>query len=323
MIKRLLVFVTGAVLVAAVPFSYAQVDSALLEPIASAFQNTLAVSSLHVEAQTMTTIEGGPQGMGGAQQGSASYDLALGQAGWNLSGSRTTSISFGEMQFESTVQTIVLDGVVYANLDGMGQMPMGGDGQAPPQGWFEVTADTAGENPMAGLVGDVEALASEALGGLQFPIDSTAITAIAELPTDTINDQPMRVYQITLDAAALIESIGADAVTPAGMGGGFGGGMPPMDGGFTPPADGQMPQIPEGTFTPPTEGEMPTLDPSTIQINIAVYIGESDGLVYRIYSVISSTNTVDAATVTTSTTSITDYSAFNTPITISAPTLGA
>ncbi len=299
------------------------VDPTLLASITQAFDQTRASTSLHIESQQLIARESSEFAM--QAQSSASWTLAAGTAGWNLSGAQTTLTQFGDTPTESTIEYVVLDGVTYLNLDGV-QMGGGGqDAQTLPQGWFEVSAEIGdpAQTPMRGIA-STENLAVQAFGGLIYPITAESVTSVVELPSDTIDGQTMQVYQISLDAQFVIDSDASALLSIGGGMGGFAGGAPPRGDGDA--AQGQPPTDAQGQ--PPTgdQGQPPTgdqaIDPANVRITFAVYIGQDDGLVHRIYSVIEIVTNRDDSSQTT-TTSIHDYSAFNQPAEITAPAVGA
>ncbi len=296
------------------------VDPALLTVITQAFDQTRASTSLHIETQQLVAVQNADFSM--QTQSSASWSLAAAAASWNLSGSQTTLMQFGDTPTESTVEYIVIDGVTYMNLDGAqmggGFAPGGAQDQTTqtqPQGWFEVSAAASTEN-----------LAAQAFGALMFPVTAESIT---ELPGDMIDGQAMRVLQISVSAQAVIDSDASVLLRTSGVGG-FPDGVPPSGDGVLPadaqgtpmaPPSGDQGQPPTDAQRQPPTGDQ-TLDAANVRITFAVYIGQDDGLVHRIYSVIEIvTNRQDDSQAVTTTTSIHDYSAFNQPVEITAPAL--
>jgi hypothetical protein len=309
--KKLSIVLSGALMLVGVATTTAQeaVDPAHLEIVTQAFENTLAVSSLHVESQSQTEISGLPiEGIG--MQGAESFDASKAAAGtnWNAAGSRTTTLTLPNGETNLVTEFVLLDGVVYLNLEGVpAEMAQG---MTIPEGWFDIAelAATSGQN-VPGANFD----ASTLLGGLGYPIDATSVTALTELPGDTIDEQPVRVFQLTLDPAVVLESEAAGLLN-VGLGGGFaqGGGFPgggPGNAGgqFAPPAD--APDLSE--VTPPS--------PEDFEITFAVYVGADDGLVHRIYSVVATQSTGQGQGIGLTLTTITNYSAFDTPVSIQAP----
>lgn len=152
------------------------------------------------------------------------------------------------------------------------------------------------------------------------PLDETTVTQVSVLPDDEIEGEAMRVYQITVDPAAVLESDAAGLLN-MGVSGGFGslpggGGLPGnMDGSFLPPGTPPAPAADE--LTPPA--------PEDIQMTFAVYIGAADGLVHRIYSIVAvaARNADDGTTSTITVTSIINYSKFNEPVEITAPEIAS
>ncbi len=337
--KRISLLAVLILVVSAFSPAYAQADPTVVDTVAQAFEQTRVSTSLHVTAQSLTERSGGDGGLGGGQQqGQAQWDLSRAADGsWNLTGSQSTVIQMGDNQMQNTIQYIVLDGVTYVNLDGaqMGQMFGQTDETTLPQGWFELSADgpdQAAGLPLMGATGNV---AAQALAGLLFPMSAESITAINALPDDTIDGQTMHVYQISLAAQSVIDSDASVLLRgSSGFGGGGGFGGPPPQGGAgvgngAPAADITPPAPPtDGQGTPPTAGERPafdqTLDPANVAITIAVYVGQDDGFVHRIYSVIETAATSpDGGSSVATVTSIVDFSAMNQPVMITAPQIGA
>ena len=297
--KRITIFAVLTLLLGGISASYAQsVDPALVTAVTEAFDRTNASTSLHIVTQSLIAGDNG-----GQQQRQAEWSLAQAADGsaWNLSGSTTTIMQMGDTQMQNLIQYIVLDGVTYVNLDGS-QL-----GQVAQPGWFEVTGDQSGM-PMLGAT---DSLASQALGGLQFPVNAESVTAISALPDDTIDGQAVSVYQISLDPQVVIDSAASALLVT-------GGGQPAMNGtpsaDFTPPAPGdrQIQPPTDRQIQPPQDGGRPALDPANVRVTIAVYIGQTDGFVHRIYSVVEMANSMAITTVT-------DFSAFNQPVEIAAP----
>lgn len=305
------------------------VDSALLILVSQAVDQTRAVNSLRVETQTRIEISGMPQGMSFGQQETSAFALVRAADGWDASGSRTTSVTLPNGAVEFTTETVLLDGTLYLRvgempaLGGAGMTPPGGQAPAEtpqlPEGWFDASALLAEGDGLAGGIGLGAALESDnLLGTLALPVDIASVTALAELQPTTINGQTMRVFQLTLDAQAVLDSEAAGLLNAdfgGDMAGGFpgggfpgGAGQPPM----TPPAE--MPALPEGTPQPP--------DPASIQVTFAVYVGEDDGYVHRIYSVIALAQS-DPAQPGLLITMLTDFSSFNQVDAIMMPQIGS
>jgi hypothetical protein len=296
------------------------VDPAVLATITAAFEQTRAVEAVRVESQTNTELALG-QGMSFSQQGTSGFDLVRAGEVWNAQGSQTSTLGLPTGEVEIITETVILDGVTYLRIDG--EMPQGfggGDagGQAMPEGWFDAAQlaegqDDAGQEMMAAGGGDM------LLGALGLPITAESVTAVTELEPDEIDGQAVRVYQLTLDAAAVIDSDAAGLLT-ANIGGGFGGGFPGGGPGGFPGGDAPAPQI-----TPPAdmpEGTPAPINPEDVQITFAVYIGQDDGYVHRIYSVIALAPSAESQFAITLT-SITNFLAFNEPAAITAPELGS
>lgn len=288
------------------------VDAAQLDTIIAAFEDTRAVSSLHLEAQSQTEISGLPAAIAAGMQNAEIFDLTKAGEGWNATGTRTISVTLPTGAIEIAAEMVLLDGAVYARLSDLPAEI----GQNVPEGWFDTAAlvDDAGQVPFVN-----SADANLLLGSLGFPVSAESVIALSELAGDTIGGQAMRVFQLTLDPAAVLESDAAGLLN-AGMGAGlFMGG--PGQGDF-PGGDFTLPEgvtPPEGG-TPPADMEAP--NPEDFQVTFAVYIGADDGLIHRVYSVIASAPADEAAqpfglTVTT----ITNYSKFNELVIITAPEL--
>ncbi len=322
----------------------AAVDPTLLDYVTKAAQATRGVTAVHVETQRQTQV--GAQGSGSTSQGTGSFDLVATSNGWNFQGKQTTEAARQGNQITTTTQIVELDGHTYLNIQG--SFPAGGFGggrgaQATqeagsggqgtpaangqgggfggqiPQGWFEVQPSQNGQ-PGGAFARGISAV--EALGALSLPIATDSVTAISELKGDTIDGQAMRVIQVTLDSQAVLNSDAA-ALVRANLGGGFGG-----FGGRG--RNGQGNGTPQASpATPaPNQTRQPfggfQLNPQDVQVTFAVYVGQTDGYIHRIYSVINVNMTAqDGTTTPISETAITNYSAFGTPATITAPTLNS
>lgn len=304
-------------------------DLALVNSAASAFENTLSRSSFRIESQSITELSRG-QNTSFQQSGTSGYDVARTETGWNVSGSSTTSMTTPNGSFDSTISLIVIDGAVYIKNDGgAGFAPPGAsETESAPEGWFEVGANSPDSQTPNQLFAGTTMNADSALGALLLPISAESVTAIAELPADTIDGQSMRVIQLSLDSQVVLDS-GAAALFSGGMGrGGFfsGGGASAAGGGF--PGG----QNEDGTpaFTPPDgatpgqgdsrgQGFRQALDAADVSITFAVYIGADDGLLHRIYSVTDVRSSSANGESTARTTAVVNYSAFDEPVEISAP----
>jgi hypothetical protein len=285
---------------------------------------TLAVSSMTITQRSQTEITLG-QGMTLTQTGEAQFVLAKGMDGWNVQASTTSSTTTPMGALAMTNEFILLNSRLYARLGempqlqgGQGNVLQGAGGQLAdlPEGWFEVTQEGEDAAPVANISVDAAAF----LDALALPLDAETVVSLNEIAPDTIDGQDMRVIQVTVDAEAVANSDAASLLR-AGLGGVLGGQMA-QGGQF--PAGGQQPegaQLPEGVQPPDNLDEMTPPDFSSAQITFALYIGAQDGLVHRVYSVVSVAGAQGRAAFTTTT--ISDYSAFNAPVTISAPEIGS
>ncbi|MCA9906921.1 MAG: hypothetical protein KC547_23860, partial [Anaerolineae bacterium] len=237
-----------------------------------------------------------PQGSTFGAVIASSYDLARSGDAWNVSGKQTTTTDAPNGSFESVTETIVIDGTIYMRIQQTGDAnnaaPQGG--QTLPEGWFDVSAlqaDAQGQGqPGAGaFLGRSSDPSSSLLSALLAPVMANSVTALSELPSDAIDGQAMRVFQVTFDAQAILDSDAAALVRGgAGRGANGFGGAPAGgfrqngsgDGQVTPGQQGQG-QLPEGT---PQFGTPPTIDPASVSVSFAVYVGD-DGLIHRIYGV--------------------------------------
>ncbi len=321
------IVITAAFTLALVGSASAQsaVDPNLLNDVASAFAQTAAVDSLHLESQSLTETATGQDTSFGAVLAS-SYDLVRSSEAWNLSGSQTTDTTTPNGSFQSVTEMIVIDGTVYMRIqregDAANAAPGNANGFSLPEGWFDLSAlqaDGQGQ-PGAGafLGGAAGGLPNSLLDVLLVPVTASGVVALSELPADAIDGQAMRVFQVTFDSQAILDS---DAASLARGAAGFAGAGP---GGrqFGSGQQGQRQGQP-ADVTPQFEAR-PTVSPENVNVSFAVYIGE-DGLIHRIYSVaaITSAPVGDAAVgLSTTTTTVTDFSAFNQPVEIVAPTIG-
>ncbi len=286
----------GALAVGQIGLAQEAVDPAALADVAVAFESTRSVESLHLMSQSLTESSGGANGFDLSLQLTQEFDLARTESGWNASGSLVTSSTLPMIgAIELTSEIISIDGVTYARFTDLPEgLPL-----ELPQDWVDMEQFTAEQGGLPFGPSDNQLLAM-----LLLPLDEQSVTAITALPADTIDDQAMSVYQITLDPAAVLESEAASLLN-VGLGAGLGG----LPGG----GNGPLPQRPAVDQTPPA--------PEDIQMTFAVYIGDDDGLVHRLYTVIqiAPSGEGDAARPGLQTTTVTDLSRFDEPVEITAP----
>jgi hypothetical protein len=276
------------------------VDPALLATVETALANTRAFDSLRISTQSLTQSST-PMGDLNIQNDLA-VDVVRAENDWNAAG--TTSVlselpAIGALEIEAEI--VRLDGISYVRF---GEMPDGLPLELP-QTWTATDDLDAG-----GGILPLPTTAETLLGSLMLPIAADSVTSIAALPDDEIDGQAMRVTQIALDPAVVLESDAAGllAVGGGGPAGGFGGGNLP--GNFTPPDGAQIPD----EIVPPS--------PEDIQVTLAVYVGADDGLVHRIYLLVNVTGSADGSTPATTVTTISDYANFGEPVEIVMPTVG-
>jgi hypothetical protein len=323
---------------------YAQdtVDQTSLDYVTKAYANTLASTSLHIESQTQTERANQNQQQGGAgfgQKQTGTFDAVKTSDSWNINGKHTIAITTQNGEIDIEIDTAVVDGKIYLQISGMPQF--GGQGQnqnnAPtiPQGWFDPTQLEASSQRVPGVGNtDPKTTVLTLLDALNLPVDGKSVTALKELPADTIDGQSMRVFQLTLDPAVILNSDAAALLRGggAGFGGFFGGGRPGGQNGQG-QGNGNGGNSGQGNFTPPGDGTpFPTPqppDPTNYQITFAVYVGDKDQLIHRIYSVVAVAATADngngfGGQAARTTTTVTDFSKFNDPsIMVTAPQLAS
>jgi hypothetical protein len=314
----------AAVLVTGVVSAGAQdtVDTQKLDYVAKAVEKTLAATSLHIESQSKTELSGAPQGANFGQEQAETADLAKIDQGWDASGTRSMTITLPNGQTKITTEYVVTGGKAYLRFTDVPDTLR----SSVPSDWTDAEtlaqqANAQGGGQAAGLgTGfDSATLSTTPLGALNLPFDSKSVTALQELAADTIDGQSMRVFQVTMDSAAVLASSGASLLSPGfGMGMG-GGGFPGAQGGFPGGQDQMTPPAGAPALgTPPAD--LGTPNPEDAKITFAVYVGDQDGLVHRIYSVV----TVNAGAGSgqpfgLNMTTITNFSKFNEPVTITAP----
>lgn len=320
--KHLLAAVVLTVGWAGTAAAQSSADPALLDAVTQAFEKSRAVASLHIERQSITEIAGAEFSL--TQRETASFDAAQGADGWNLAGKQTTTAAVQGAEVTSTTETVILDGVVYLRLTGQrAGFPGAGGQNAPsqPEGWFQVEQPQDGQAMPTGLGrGGGMASANSALGMLLLPVSADSALAIKELASDTINGQAMRVFQVTVDPQAVLD---------AGFGGLLNAGAGLFGRQLNAAPNAEPPSAPDPNAAPPAtpgaeggfQGAPMMVNPENIQITFAVYIGQDDGYIHRIYSVVSSLS--DAAPGQVTATSITDFSAFGAPVNITAPEIGS
>lgn len=311
----ILVVATGATLPRNV--SAQEADLSLIEQVSSAFAQTASMSSLTLESRSVTEAEGLPAGFDLSQQSLRTALLIRSGETWDISSSDTSITGTPQGEMRITSETITVNGVTYIRFT---ELP-----DTIETGFPVVWTDTAT------LVTEEPATLSETnnadniLGELALPVTAESVSAASLLADDAIDGQTMRVIQLTLDPASVLES-GAAALLQSNTGPGLG--MMGGAGGFG--ADGQMPTLPEGISLPEgaappdaaTFDESPALEPEDVQITLAVYIGADDGLVHRIYRVIALAPTEGGMPFAFTTTTLTNYSDHGAPASIVPPALG-
>lgn len=323
------------------------VDTSLLDAVKTAFDSTNAVTSVTVNSQSTS---GAAQSDANAPSRTIiqSDQIAANGSGWDVSGSLTTSSTGGQNgASETTLEYIEVNGVTYVRFtaipEQMTQMGL-------PTEWVDVS--TLGRIPGVSVNAD-GSISVAALDVLELPLDTSSVTAISELPAETIDGVNMRVFQLTLDASAL-EASDAAGLLDVNVGGGFGGGrsgngqqlpdgqapqdmngqQPPQGQpgngqqppGGQPPADAngqQPPQGQTGNGQPPGGFQMQPLSAENMQVSVTVWVGD-DGLVHRVSSNVAAAPASDAATSGPmasgfNVTTVSDFSQFNVPVQISAP----
>jgi hypothetical protein len=294
--KTALLFVT---LTMGIGYAGAQdaVDPALLTPVEAALESTRALDSLRISTQSLT--ESSAQFGDLSIQNRSEVDLVRAESDeeWNASGSISLTSELPVIgTLDIGAEMVRLDGVTYVRF---GELPDALPLELP-EAWT-ATDELESNGGILPLPTTPDAL----LGALLLPIATDSVTAIAALPDDEIDGQTMRVTQISLDPALLLESDAADLLLVDGSRGGFGGGNRP--GGFTPPAGAQPP----AEIVPPS--------PEDIQVTLAVYVGADDGYLHRIYLLINIAGSEDRSRPASTVTTISDYSNFGEPVEITMP----
>jgi hypothetical protein len=303
----------------------------LLSFVQSAFTNTLAVNSLSVDVKSSTDTNGMGNGGGfggfGANR-TASYQLASNASDdWNVSGTTTTiptasnatpDANATPTDNNTTEEIRIVDGKTYIRFT---EIPQRMQQQNPPADWVDVVAlPPPAQGTFGGNFATNAPTANQILLALSVPVNSTGVTAITEQAADTIDGAAMRVFQITLDVDALLQSdaaslLGAGGFGRGGFGGGRGGNRPGGNGG-----NGAQATPPVNAPNPAATAEAPSA--ANTQVTLTVWIG-TDNLVHRIVSVITRSNmgADGQGSITLNTT--TDFANFNQPMTITAPTAGS
>ncbi len=293
--------VTTTLTLGQVTLAQEAVDLEVLTEITTAFENTQNVTSLHMVSQSLMESSGGNNGMALTTEQTQEFDLVRTEAGWNAMGSITSSANTPIGAFELGMEVISVDEVTYGRFN---QIPEGLPLELP-QEWVNLDELTTEEGNLP-LATSIEQL----IAPLMLPLDATAVTQMSVLPSDEIEGEPMRVYQVTLDAAAVLDS---EAASLLNVGGATGfGGFPGGAGGGLPPQ--ATPQL-------PAAGEIATPAPEDILMTFAVYIGENDRLIHRLYIVTQIQPSDDSETTRPGlqTTTIIDFSLFNQTVEITAP----
>jgi hypothetical protein len=287
-----------------------EADLAQVEAVTTAFDATRAVNSLHMTSQSLTEITNANTGML-TMQSTLDFDLVRAEEDWNAAGTLTTTSSLPFGEFSLSAELILVDRVSYVRFT---ELPEGIPVELP-QGWVtadELTqqAENAGGQAAGGGLANALPIATTGaslLRALNLPLSSETVTAISTLPDDDIDGQVMRVYQLSIDPAAVLESDAAGLLS-APIGAGFGGGNLPE--GFT---------SPDGVQLPTPSADIATPSPEDFQVTLAAYVGADDGFVHRIYLLVNTAGNADGSSPAATITTISDYSNFNTPVEIVAP----
>ncbi|MBZ0290389.1 MAG: hypothetical protein K8I30_22380 [Anaerolineae bacterium] len=309
-------FVGLALLLTAGAAASAQTDAGQLQFVTQAVQNTLASSSMHTESQFQSTFDSADTGI--QTRGTGSYNVAKAGEGWNAAGTRVTQMTISGFDLTITTEVVVVDGVVYLNFTDLPQVLTQQSGTEIPQGWFEA-ATLEGQMPA------LEFDSLSALGDVTLPAAAASILGLTELPGENIDGQAMRVFQMTLDAAALLEgdtaallSESAGAMMDSMLAGGQ---LPENASGGPANARGRQRGGNAANVQPPanTPSMSQVTLPENLQVTLTLYIGTSDNLIHRAYTVIATQMDAQGQTIAVTTTRMTDYSAFNQPVQIVAP----
>ncbi|HVU15055.1 MAG TPA: hypothetical protein VHD90_27465 [Phototrophicaceae bacterium] len=316
----LLILIFSISLVAVFPTSaQAGPDPTLVTFIQTAFQNTLAVSSLAVTADGISANMAAGQTTGTPTlERMSSYQLSMSGGAWNMTGTQ----SFGppasaatpeanatpEAATEqaltganvTTLQEVILDGKTYIRYTAI---PQRMETQNPPPNWTDTSTLPSGTTFAGGIP-----TADQVLQLLALPISTTSITNLSEGTATTMDGTSMRVFNVTMDVQSVLNS-SAESVLNIGLGG--------------------APRRPAGTATQAAVAPAATpqaraqgMTPANTQLTLTVWIG-SDNLVHQITSVVTRLNMGSNADMTTTLTTTTDFTDFNQPVTISAPTLSS
>jgi hypothetical protein len=188
----------------------AQDEGVLIEFVASALENTRAVDSLAADMQQTTrqtvsslgllvirTFEQAAKGEVVLLEADPRIAMTFEQnfivEDLNIQGTPTVADSLAR-----TIDIIALDGQIHARMrDAVPTVTT-----PVPNQWLDITAST---DPIPGLeITALERYIDMMMAGLQYPLTTSVVTEIAEMDTDELDGQTMRVFDISLDWERLL-----------------------------------------------------------------------------------------------------------------------
>lgn len=306
--KRIAVFVVLGLLLVGV-FSVgaqglSEGEKAALADVSAAFEAFLKLESYtSVMEQTITqdmSLNMGQQTMGGqtlqfsntiSQSGTSVIQNT--EDGFNMSGKLeqliTQNMGAGSQEMGWTLDLIVVDGVLYGRVDNAKGM----FSTMAPEGWINVNEDGADSPIFAGI--NIEML--QQTYGLTYPLNEETVISITKLEDEELNGQVMRVFDISYNIDALLES----GMFAAALG-----------------AVGEQPGM--------TQEELIDLINQMLsgaEFQLKVWVGQNDGLLHRFDSLLKVDSTISfqgmSMPMVMEVVSSVTFSDFNAPVEIAAP----
>jgi hypothetical protein len=196
-------FLVLTLLLAALPVSAQDGDSANLEYISAAYDNLFASGSFRAEVeQTSDQIITADNDEDTVLTATADSEILA-----NVEDGQFTQMSvFMEIstesdedetqEFEFALESILLDDTTYVRIGGLSDVLQG----AFPEGWFDLSDPETNMGMEAGLSSTLTQLQSL----LMYPLDESTVASVTELPEDDVDGEDVRVFEVTLLPAALL-----------------------------------------------------------------------------------------------------------------------
>lgn len=301
--KRIAVFVMLGLLLVGV-FSVgaqglSEGEMAALADVSAAFEAFLELES-YTSAMEQTITQDMSLNMGGrtlqfsntiSQTGTSVIQNT--EDGFNMSGKLeqliTQNMGAGAQEMGWTLDLIVVDGVLYGRVDNAKGM----FATMAPEGWINVNEDGADSPIFAGI--SIEVI--QQTYGLTYPLNEETVISITKLEDEELNGRVMRVFDISYNIDALLES----GMFAAALG-----------------AMGEQPGMTQEELTDLINQML-----SGAEFQLKVWVGQNDGLLHRFDSLLKVDSTISfqgmKMPLVMEVVSAVTFSDFNAPVEIAAP----